>query len=187
MGCAVLIPLGFVSLFSPPLVRMGSWADWALNFVAFGVFIAGLALRMWATFYIGGRKCKQVVRDGPYSLCRNPLYVGSFLVTASSCLFLKTLWFAGGLLIMMAFYSWATIPTEEKKLREELGPDYLKYCQEVPRFVPNFSRFSPGSSVSLDLHALKSEAKRASWWIWLPMIGMALSQLRGEAWWPTFF
>lgn len=188
IGCAVLVPAGLVSLFSPPVVRIGSEVGWVLDFLAFGVFISGAALRLWATLYIGGHKCKDLVRNGPYSLCRNPLYIGSLLIGCSSLLFLKTPWFAVGLGVMAAFYGWATIPAEEKKLREVLGSEYLKYCQEVPSFIPDFSRFSAGgSSVELDLHALKSEAKRALWWIWLPMLGMNLTKLRSEDWWPSLF
>lgn len=187
VGCVVLIPLLLVSLFSPPLIQTGTWVDWVVNIVAFGVFIAGATIRLWATLYIGGRKCVCVVQEGPYSICRNPLYIGSFLIAFSFCLFLKTIWFACGLGLMFGFYVLATIPVEERKLREQMGAEYLKYCQKVPRIIPNFSIFSSASSVELNLRALNSEAKRALWYAWLPMLGMTISRLRSEKWWPSLF
>jgi protein-S-isoprenylcysteine O-methyltransferase Ste14 len=44
----------------------------------------GATLRLWSTLYIGGRKRVVLVSDGPYSLCRNPLYVGTFLIALSN-------------------------------------------------------------------------------------------------------
>ena len=49
--------------------------------VTFFLFLAGMILvgiaslgRMWCSLYIAGYKDDKLVTDGPYSLCRNPLY-----------------------------------------------------------------------------------------------------------------
>ena len=47
---------------------------------------AAMAGRMWCAQYIAGYKNDVLVREGPYSVCRNPLYFFSFLgASASVC------------------------------------------------------------------------------------------------------
>ena len=47
-----------------------------LGLIAIMVCVLG---RAWCSLYIGGRKKQEIVTSGPYSLCRNPLYVFSFI------------------------------------------------------------------------------------------------------------
>src|SRR5690606_27834472 len=51
---------------------------------AFGGAAILLAIlgRTWCTLYIGGRKSAEIVRGGPYSVTRNPLYVFSTIGAA---------------------------------------------------------------------------------------------------------
>jgi protein-S-isoprenylcysteine O-methyltransferase Ste14 len=35
--------------------------------------------RLWCGIYVFGRKSKALCLDGPYSICRNPLYIFTFL------------------------------------------------------------------------------------------------------------
>lgn len=91
---------------SPPLIDIASVQRWRKLFIAAGLFalLAWTALvkaqpqlehpvehlgliaimvcvlgRAWCSLYIGGRKKQEIVTCGPYSLCRNPLYVFSFI------------------------------------------------------------------------------------------------------------
>src|SRR5262245_36841884 len=77
LGGLVLVPAGVIALFSPPIVPENSLAHLALQTLAWLTFAAGAGARFWATLYIGGRKERELVTDGPYSLCRHPLYLGS--------------------------------------------------------------------------------------------------------------
>ena len=47
----------------------------------FGVALLAVAAmgRIWCLIYIAGRKNKELCQLGPYSLCRNPLYLFSFV------------------------------------------------------------------------------------------------------------
>jgi len=57
----------------PPAVHEAMrWLGAALIFVC----VSG---RTWCTLYIGGRKNHELVTAGPYSVCRNPLYVFSII------------------------------------------------------------------------------------------------------------
>jgi hypothetical protein len=97
-GRGLLASIGIVVatvmvLLSVPMVAEDSWQDEVLDILAWVVFLAGAGLRFWATLYIGGRKEWTLVNDGPYSLCRNPLYVGSLLMLLSIGLLLDSLTF----------------------------------------------------------------------------------------------
>ena len=101
------------------------------------LIMVGIAGRLWATLYIGGRKSAEVVSTGPYSITRNPLYLFSSLAAAGvgaqtgsyvvACLFM--------VLSCAAFYVVAL--REERFLSATLGAEYLGYLSRVPRFLPN--------------------------------------------------
>lgn len=57
---------------------------WALASPVTGAILTGLGLilvsvaacgRLWCMLYIAGYKTQKLVTAGPYSLCRNPLYL----------------------------------------------------------------------------------------------------------------
>lgn len=184
VGSLLVLAFGALVLFSPPASLDARWNRVLLEALGWLVFVAGAALRFWATLYIGGRKRLVLVSDGPYSLCRNPLYVGTFLIALSTAIMLESLTFAAGVWLAAAFYAWATVPAEERYLASQLGEPYRRYCQSVPRFFPAAWNFSTGPTISVDVRSLWGECRRAARWIWLPVILDAVSRLRGELWWP---
>lgn len=108
-----------------------------LNYYFLGglLFIAmGSALRIWASGYI--YKIKKLTISGPYHYLRNPLYLGSFLIAVGFC-FLSgipyTLLFLP--LLYWLFY-YPMIKEEERVLSSIFGEEYLRYCENIPRFFP---------------------------------------------------
>jgi len=187
VGAVILAPAFVLTLFSAPLVVAGSWLDLLVNTLAWAVFVTGAAMRFWATLFIGGRKDKILMVDGPYSLCRNPLYVGSLLLMVAVGLFLKSLVFVVALVAVATIYILATVPAEEEYLRARHGEDFDRYCARVSRLVPSLGGFRTAESIEVHVHTLRLECARASRWIWLPLIGLVVSYLRAQPGWPTFF
>lgn len=111
--------------------------------------------RFWAILYIGGRKNAQVMQEGPYSICRHPLYLFSTIGAASFGLLL------GSLLLTAAFgcgaYAilTATARREEAYLHRLFGPAYRDYAARVPRILPRPWLFHAGNSLQLDLNCLR--------------------------------
>ncbi|ESR26028.1 methyltransferase family protein [Lutibaculum baratangense] len=127
------------SLLGAPGIPAGSypheWIEYG-GMLLIGVCILG---RVWATLYIGGRKKTELVRHGPYSLCRNPLYLFSFLGAAGLGALFGSLIFSLVLLAgCWAVFHLVTI-REERFLRSRFGQAYEEYCREVPRFLPRFA------------------------------------------------
>ena len=187
IGVCLLAPAAIVASLSEPFVAATSDLDLACDALAWVAFLCGAGLRFWATLFVGGRKNEVVVADGPYSLCRHPLYLGSIVLGLSSALFLKSPLVAVAAAVVAAAYWLLTIPAEEERLAATLGAPYRDYCERVNRLWPSFRQFHSPPRVTIDVHALYLEAARASRWVWLPLLGAALSHARATDWWPQLF
>jgi|GEM_PF-103814 len=105
-------------------------------------FMAGIGAfgRIWCSLYIAGYKNNVLVTDGPYSMCRNPLYFFSFVGGIGvSC---ATETFTIPLLTALAFgiYYPSVIRKEQERLLTLFGDAYRNYCRNVPSFIPSLSR-----------------------------------------------
>ena len=185
----LLTPFAAATLLSQPILSTDS--PWYLLLQALGwtSFLGGVAVRWWATMYIGGRKTMHVVAEGPYSLCRNPLYLGTFLITLSLAFYLPSLTFAVGLAITSVFYLGVTVSAEERRLEQAFGAEYVRYCQEVPRFLPRLQIPRTEAVIEVVMAGLKAEAIRAARYVWVPLIAQVIAHLRPvlESWWPHFW
>jgi len=186
-GLVLLIPAAFVTLFSRPFLSEGEWIELLFDAAAWVVFVAGITFRAWATLYVGSRKFKTLVDQGPYSVCRNPLYVGTFLMALGSALFLKSPLFVAAVVLVIVLYAIATVPTEEKALLAQHGEPYAEYLRRVPRFWPKFSLLTTPESVEVKVNGVRLEAKRLLIYIWMPIVGEVVTQLRDMPWWPHWF
>jgi len=107
------------------------------------VFLLGLFLRIWAQQHLHYRlKVKKYVTvTGPYSLMRNPIYVGNLLICLGLVIGSELLWFAPiAFFYCFGIYS-LVVRYEEGHLLEKYGEDYRKYLFEVPRWWPQTLRF----------------------------------------------
>jgi protein-S-isoprenylcysteine O-methyltransferase Ste14 len=187
VGGAVILPVLGMVVLSRPRVREGTWPNVLLDVIGWFLFLSAAVLRFWAMLYIGGRKGRTVVREGPYSVCRNPLYIGNFLLLLSAGAYLKSGVFALAVLPVAVFYGAATIPAEEERLRAQLGEAYGEYCREVHRFRPRLTHYRSAATLEVSVEQLRTECLRALWWIWWPAAGAVLAHLRIQDWWPDLF
>jgi protein-S-isoprenylcysteine O-methyltransferase Ste14 len=116
---------------------------------ALGLILMGLAVvgRAWCTLYIGGRKAQEIVRRGPYSVSRNPLYVFSFMAVLGAGMQAGSIAFG----LILAFVSFIilrpVIAREEALLRERFGAEFETYEREVPRFGPRLSAWNEAETL----------------------------------------
>lgn len=178
IGILVLIPFGAAAALSKPWGPTGSLTEILWEATAWVLLIAGTAMRFWATLYIGGHKGRRLACEGPYSLCRNPLYFGTCLIALSVAAFLQSTIFAVGVAIASLLYLSTTIAVEERRLREELGTEYIEYCARVPRFWPRWSGFRTSPMVEVNVHGLYCEFLRSLQWIAIPLIGEIATYVR---------
>lgn len=146
--------------------------------------VLGEAIRFWGVSYIGGISRTRtaatgaLIRTGPFSLVRNPLYVGNFflstgLVTISGAWFLVLVF-----VLLFAFQYHFIVQWEEANLRAKFGAEYEAYCRQVPRWVPRFSGYQGTARPDV------SKALRSEWITWLAIFAVtALLALESRYHW----
>ena len=109
-------------------------------FLVSGIVITllGIFVRVWSSGYI--QKNESVIIDGPYSLTRNPLYLGNFFIGLGFSIMSGRLFLAGAFFILFPLIYLPTIFVEEKMLLNRFGQQYLNYVQRVPRLFPRFKK-----------------------------------------------
>jgi protein-S-isoprenylcysteine O-methyltransferase Ste14 len=95
--------------------------------------------RCWCTLYIGGRKRREIVQAGPYSISRNPLYLFSLLGIAGIGAQTGSIALALILVTLALAIFLPVVLKEEQALHRQFGSDYAAYCARVPRFGPRFA------------------------------------------------
>lgn len=187
ISASILVPIVALAVFSRPHSGEGDWGDIITDFLAWLVLGAGVFLRLWATLYIGGRKSTSLVRDGPYALCRHPLYVASFLIVASLALYLQSLTILAGVMLTALVYAVILIPSEERHLLACLGDVYRDYCRAVPRLLPRWRTPERPGIIEVKVGEFLREYARTFGLIALGAAAEFLAYVRAQAWWPTVF
>jgi protein-S-isoprenylcysteine O-methyltransferase Ste14 len=172
------------------LFTRSAWMEpeWVFDiFELVGVFmIIGAVLgRFWAILYIGAVKNKVVMQDGPYSICRHPLYLFSTMGVVGFGLMLGSLVLASVLGAVAFLILSRTAAREEHFLRAEFGAAYEAYAARVPRIWPKLSLFQAEPSVTSSLIAVRTNFFDAL--VFLAFIPLAelMEGLKEAALWPT--
>lgn len=103
------------------------------------MIITGLLIRAWASGIV--KKDEELAVEGPYSLCRNPLYVGNILIGYSFTLFHGSLWSIGLLTIYLLLFYPYTIIRESRKMEDFFGDEFQEYKEKVPVLIPRLTPY----------------------------------------------
>lgn len=99
-----------------------------------GLAVTGIALRIWSAGYI--HKNQQVTTGGPYSLTRNPLYLGSFLFGLGGMLAIRVWWLMAIYVVGFFAFYYPTMRSEEAFLQNKFGDEFEAYRKQAPFFFP---------------------------------------------------
>ena len=145
---AVVLP-GIAALRYP----LGSHADdIAWEIVCLLVSGCGLALRAYtvghAPAHTSGRNTRSQVADvlnttGAYSVVRNPLYLGNFLILLGVVAFSRDPWCVLVFSLVFWLYYERIISAEERFLEEQFWDEFRTWAARTPAFVPRLSRWRP--------------------------------------------
>jgi protein-S-isoprenylcysteine O-methyltransferase Ste14 len=108
--------------------------------------------RTWSSLYIAGRKKSEIVALGPYSICRNPLYVFSFIGAAGAGAQFGSVTAAVAAAIITVVVFNVVVRKEERYLTDAFGETYLSYKARVPRFIPNFALWQNAHTIEIKPH-----------------------------------
>ncbi len=187
ISAAIFLPIALLSIFSAPWTLEGTWADVCVDLAGWLVLGAGIFIRLWATLYIGGRKSMALVTDGPYALCRHPLYVASFLIVLALGVFLLSLSIMVAGAALAVVYALVVVPSEERHAIACFGDAYRQYASTTPRFFPRWRRAQRPGMLEIKVAAFLREYARTYGFIALGAAADCLAYLRSQPWWPTPF
>ncbi len=184
----------FVGLLFVLICISGSlWED-KVPFVSGILFLLGAVLvgvaslgRLWCSVYIAGYKTDRLVTQGPYSMCRNPLYFYSFLGAIG--IGFATESFMIPLLIIIGFFAYYpfVIKSEETELAKLHKDEFEVYFKQVPRFFPKISNLTEPEEYVVKPVIFKKHMISALWFIWFLGILEVIEELHRMEILPTVF
>ena len=93
--------------------------------------------RIWCSVFIAGHKDARLVRDGPYSALRHPLYALSLLAMLGVGLTTRSAVLTAALLLASAALHARAARAEDRLLRSVHGEAFDRYAGTVNAFWPN--------------------------------------------------
>jgi protein-S-isoprenylcysteine O-methyltransferase Ste14 len=136
---------------------------------AIGAAMVGIATigRLWCNLYISGYKSGKLITEGPYSMCRNPLYFFSLIGAIGVGLATETVSFPVLFLVVFSIYYPFVIRSEEKRMIGIHGDEFRKYLKEVPQFIPSLRRFHEPDEYVVRAKVFRKTLFDGMWFIWL--------------------
>ena len=123
--------------------------------------------RLWCGIYIFGRKSDILCQDGPYSICRNPLYLFSFMGGAGIAMTSNRIVLTIAFVAISCSYYFLVVKSEEKRLLHFYGQEYEKYCTKTPRFMPNFRNYWSREQMEINPQVIFHAIIKNMWFFWL--------------------
>ena len=151
-----LLLLATIALGAVVFVVASIWPDGHIiheGIEFFGILLIGICIagRTWCSFYIAGRKDVNLVTVGPYSVCRNPLYLFSIIGAAG----VGAQFGSVTITVLVGVIAWLVFDLvareEERSLEAAFGQAYQAYCMRVPRFRPRLSQWQGLATVEINM------------------------------------
>jgi protein-S-isoprenylcysteine O-methyltransferase Ste14 len=116
--------------------------------IGFGISIAGLLIRAWASGHI--RKNSALATSGPYAHTRNPLYLGSFVMGLGFTVGAGrwTLAILFGVLFLGIYLP--VMRVESATMSQYFGEEFRDYSRAVPMFLPRLTAYQNNSQIKFD-------------------------------------
>ena len=116
------------------------------------VSLVGLGMRFYTVGFAprgtSGRNTRGQVAEvlnttGMYSVVRNPLYLGNFIIWLGLALFIKIWWVIFIVILAFTLFYERIIFAEEKFLREKFGAAFLDWAAKTPAIIPQLKNWQP--------------------------------------------
>ena len=108
--------------------------EWLLP--GFIVSMFGEFIQLWC--FASLDKNATLTARGPYSMVRNPMYLGRFFILLGFLMLLGNGWLLLAYAVVYWLYMDARVRREEAHLRPIFGAAYEDYCRTVRRFLPTW-------------------------------------------------
>jgi len=152
-------------LFTSHSFAHDSVADISFEVLGLILLTVAMAGRLWALLYMAGRKKAELVREGPYSIMRHPLYTFSFVGVVGIGLASENVLVLAALVAFVLLYYPFVVRREEAKLVEKFGDSYLEYKAQVPAFIPRLSLYHATEYYDVKVPCLLRNFRDAIWFV----------------------
>lgn len=121
------------------------------NIVSFIISFFGILIRIYTVGKTpagtsGRNRMKQIAKKlntkGIYSVCRNPLYLGNYIIWLGLSIYTLNTLFTIILSLFFIIYYGKIIKTEEEYLLNKFGNSFLKWKNKTPKFFPSFNYYN---------------------------------------------
>lgn len=157
---------------------------WFFGWLFVGIGVMG---RIWCSLYISGFKNAKLVTEGPYSLCRNPLYLFSYLGGVGIMFLTETFVFPILFTIYFLGYYHYVMRQEEVFLSKKYGTRYSDYVSTTPRFLPSFKNFKEPDFYQVSPKHFRIFLGQVVWFIWVAALVQLFEELRLDGVLPSLF
>jgi protein-S-isoprenylcysteine O-methyltransferase Ste14 len=144
-----------------------------------GYFLVTLAIlgRTWCILYLAGHKNTALVQDGPFSVCRNPSYIFSFIGLVGVLIGTHYL-----VLLVIALFYWAyyffVIRSEEERLSGLFKEEFTRYCSRVHRFLPDPRKYWSRDVIEITSYLVLREIIRSGFFMWVLLLLKIIEYLK---------
>ena len=147
------LAIGYFLVYLPYTIGVSNehliyWKDNIFRYLAFVPALLGgiISGKCMLDFVIKGQGTpapvdppKKLIVTGLYKWCRNPMYAGVLLILLGYLIWflsIRLLLYTGGVFVALHLF---IVLYEEPTLKQKFGEPYIKYCQQVPRWIPRIN------------------------------------------------
>jgi protein-S-isoprenylcysteine O-methyltransferase Ste14 len=109
--------------------------------IGMALIFLGEGIRIWAAGHL--QKNEVLTVTGPYAYVKNPLYIGSILITAGFCILADSIYLLAAAFFMFCFHY---IPYKKKvegeRMEKIFGSQFEDYDGKVPDYLPRWTPYS---------------------------------------------
>jgi len=184
---ALVVALLVLVVFIAPPKLDPDWMIEVSEMLGFALLAAATLWRIWCHVFIAGSKNSELATSGPYSVVRNPLYLGNLLGALGFGFAVEQPLLAAGLGLAFALFYPAVVAKEEERLTRIFGERYLTYCTAVPRWVPAWSLYQEPDTVTVSPRHIRKAILDAMWFLWAFALWEFVEELHKGNLLPTLF
>ena len=184
---ALVIGLITFALFSSPPALDPAWLAELSEMLGFFLLAAATLWRIWCALFIAGTKNGELSTAGPYSIVRNPLYLGNLAGIVGFGFAVEQPVLAVVLGLVFALFYPSVVLREEERLASLFGERYAAYRRAVPRWVPDWSLYQEPATVTVSPRRMRGAILDAMWFLWAFALWEFIEELHSLKLLPTLF
>lgn len=182
-----IVAVLLVVMLGPPPMAMPPWLTELSEMLGYALLVAATLSRIWCHLFIAGSKNGELASAGPYSVVRNPLYLGNFAGALGFGFAVGHPYLTIALAAAFAAFYPAVVVQEEARLVQIFGERYREYCARVPRWIPDWSLYQEPAAVTVSPRRFRGAILDAMWFLWAFALWEFIEELRKANLLPTLF